>query len=185
MNKQEKSTEIDTLKGILAGGPTTFVVAPKGLTVNQVSALRRKVRAGQGRFKVIKNRLALRAIKGTPYESLAPHMKGETAIAYSTADPAPLAKVIGDFSKDNQGLTIKGGVVDGRLVSAAEIRTIADMPPRPVLLARLLGVMQQPMIRLLTVLQGPARGLVRAMDEIARKKESGGAAPAGPEAPAS
>jgi len=185
MNKQEKASEIDALRNALAGGPAAFVVAPRGLTVNQVSTLRRKVRASQGRFKVVKNRLALRALKGTPYEPLAPHLKGETAIAYSAADPAPLAKAIEDFSKDNQGLAIKGGVVDGRVVSAAQIRAIADMPPRPVLVARLLGALRQPMVRLVTVLQGPARGLVRVMDEIARKKESGGAAPAGPEAPAS
>ena len=184
MNKQEKASEIDALKSALEGGPTAFVVAPKGLTVNQVSALRRKVRASSGRFKVVKNRLALRALKGTPYEPLAPHLKGETAIAYSAADPGPLAKVIGEFMKDNQGLSIKGGVVDGRLVSAAEIKAIADMPPRPVLVARLLGALRQPMVRLVTVLQRPAQGLVRAMDEIARKKESDGAAPA-PEAPAS
>jgi large subunit ribosomal protein L10 len=184
MNKQEKASEIDALKSALAGGPAAFVVAPKGLTVNQVSTLRRKVRASSGRFKVVKNRLALRALKGTPYEPLAPHLKGETAIAYSAADPGPLAKVISDFIKDNQGLSIKGGVVDGRLVSAAEVKAIADMPPRPVLVARLLGALRQPMVRLVTVLQGPARGLVRAMDEIAKKKEGGGAAPA-PEAPAS
>ena len=185
MNKQEKASEIDALKNALAGGPVAFVVAPKGLTVNQVSTLRRKVRASQGQFKVIKNRLALLALKGTPYEPLSPHLKGETAIAYSSADATPLAKVLEDFSKDNQGLAIKGGVVDGRLVSAADIRAIAVLPPRPMLVARLLGALQQPMVRLLTVLQGPARGLVRAMDEIARKKETGGAAPAEPEAPAS
>jgi len=185
MNKQEKASEIDALKNALAGGPVAFVVAPKGLTVNQVSTLRRKVRASQGQFKVVKNRLALLALKGTPYETLSPHMKGETAIAFSAGEPSPLAKVLEDFSKDNQGLAIKAGVVDGRLVSAAEIRVIADMPPRPMLVARLMGVLLQPMVRLVTVLQGPARGLVRTMDEIARKKETGGAAPAEPEAPAS
>ena len=185
MNKQEKASEIDALKNALAGGPVAFVVAPKGLTVNQVSTLRRKVRASQGQFKVIKNRLALRALKGTPYEALSSHMKGETAIAYSAGEPSPLAKVLEDFSKDNQGLAIKGGVVDGRLVSAMEVRAIADMPPRPMLVARLLRALRQPMVRLVTVLQEPARGLVRAMDEIARKKESGAAAPAEPEAPAS
>jgi large subunit ribosomal protein L10 len=185
MNKQEKASEVDALRNALAGGPAAFIVAPKGLTVNQVSMLRRKVRASHGQFKVVKNRLALRALKGTPYEPLTPHMKGEIAIAYCDADPTPLAKAIGDFSKANQGLAIKGGVVDGRLVSAADISAIADMPPRPMLVARLMGVLQQPMVRLVRVLQGTARGLVRAMDEIARKKESGGAAPAGPEAPAS
>lgn len=184
MNKQEKAAEIESIKSALAGGHAAFVVAPKGLTVNQVSALRRKVRANHGRFRVLKNRLALRAIADGPYAPLAPHLKGESALAYGAADPAPLAKAIEEFSKDHQGLTIKAGIVDGRLVGAKEIRAIADLPPRPVLVARLLGTLKQPMVRLVTVLQGPARGLVRAMDEIAKKKE-GGSPAAGSETPAS
>jgi large subunit ribosomal protein L10 len=184
MNKQEKAGEIDALQGALKGGPTAFVLAPKGLTVNQVTTLRRKIRASRGTYRVVKNRLALRAIKGSPLEGLSPHFKGETAIAWCTVDPAPLAKVIGEFAKDNQGLTIKAGIVDGHVVGAADVKVIADLPPRPVLVARLLGVLQQPMVRLVTVLKGPHRNVVRAMDEIARKKE-GGAAPAEAEAPAS
>jgi large subunit ribosomal protein L10 len=185
MTKQEKAAEIDAIRSALAGGHAAFVLAPKGLTVNQVSTLRRKIRASQGSYRVLKNRLALRAIDGSPYAPLAPHLKGESALAYGAADPAPLAKAIEEFSKDNQGLTVKAGIVDGRLVGAAQVKAIADLPPRPLLVARLLGVLRQPMVRLVTVLQGPARGLVRAMDEIARKKEGGGTPAAEAENPAS
>jgi len=178
MNKQEKTSEVDALKSLAMPGPATFVLAPKGLTVNQVSALRRKVRSTSGRLKVVKNRLALRAIKGSPLEALSAHFKGETALAWTAGDPGPLAKAIDEFAKDHQGLTIKGGLVDGRAVAPAQIKTIADMPPRPMLVARFLAALNAPMSRLLTVLQGPARGLVRAMDEIAKKR---GAAPAGDE----
>jgi large subunit ribosomal protein L10 len=184
MNKQEKASEIDALGAAVKGAPTAFVLAPKGLTVNQVSTLRRRIRASRGSFRVVKNRLALRAIKGSPLEGLAPHFKGETAIAYSAADPAPLAKVIQEFGKENQGLTIKAGFVDGRLVTPADIGAIADMPPRPILVARLCGVLMQPMVRLVTVLKSPHRDVVRVIDEIGRKKEGGEAAPAGPENPA-
>ena len=172
MNKQEKAAEIEALESALKSGPTAFILAPKGLTVNQVTALRRKIRATAGSYRVVKNRLALRAIKGSPLESLAAHFKGETAVAYSAADAAPLAKVIEDFSKDNQGLKIKAGLVDGRVVGLPEIRAIADMPPRPVLVARFLGVLMQPMTRLVRVLKEPHRGVLRAMDEIAKKKEA-------------
>jgi large subunit ribosomal protein L10 len=173
MNKQEKGAEIEALQAALKDGPAAFVLAPKGLTVNQVSTLRRKVRASQGQMKVVKNRLALRALKGTAFEPLSAHFKEETAIAWTSADPATLAKAIDEFAKDNQGLKIKAGLVDGRAVAAAQVKAIADLPSRPVLVARLLTVLNAPMTRLVTVLKGPHRGVVRAMDEIARKKGTG------------
>jgi large subunit ribosomal protein L10 len=175
MNKQEKGAEIEALQAVLKGGPAAFVLAPKGLTVNQVTTLRRKVRATQGEMKVVKNRLALRALKGTAFEPLSTHFKGETALAWTSADPAPLAKAIEEFAKDHQGLGIKAGLVDGRAILAAQIKVIADLPPRPMLVARLLSVLNGPMTRLVTVLKGPHRGAVRALDEIAKKKGAGAA----------
>ncbi|HEV8200931.1 MAG TPA: 50S ribosomal protein L10 [Candidatus Polarisedimenticolia bacterium] len=174
MNKQEKASEIEALQAVLKGGPTAFVLAPKGLTVNQVTALRRRVRATQGQMKVVKNRLALRAMKGTALEPLSSHFKGETAIAWTSADPAPLAKAIDEFAKDHQGLGIKAGLVDGRAVVAAQVKAIADLPARPVLVARLLAVLNAPMTRFVTVLKGPHRGVVRAMSEIAKQKAGAG-----------
>ena len=173
MNKQEKGAEIEALQAVLKDGPAAFVLAPKGLTVNQVTTLRRKVRASQGQMKVVKNRLALRAMKGTALEPLSSHFKEETAIAWTSADPAPLAKAIDEFAKENQGLKIKAGLVEGRAVAAAQVKAIADLPSRPVLVARLLTVLNAPMTKLVTVLKGPHRGVVRAIDEIAKKKGTG------------
>src|SRR5881628_2261020 len=116
MNKQEKTQEMEALKSELSSRPPTFVLAYRGLTVNQVSALRKKVRATSSRYRVVKNRLALRVIKGTPYEALAPHFEGPTAIAYSRKDPSALARTLEEFSKENQGLQVKAGLVDGRLI---------------------------------------------------------------------
>jgi len=178
MNKQEKAAEIEALTQAVKAGPTAFVLAPKGLTVNQVSLLRRKIRASSGSFRVVKNRLALRAIKDSPLAPLAVHFKGETAIAYSAADPAPLAKAIEEFAKDHQGLSIKAGLVDGRLVTGKDIKVLADMPPRPILIARLLSVLNQPMTRLVTVLRdAPRRGRGDERDseeEAGRRACSGG-----------
>ena len=182
MNKQEKAAEIDALKEALQSGPAAFVLAPKGLTVNQVSTLRRKVRASQGRMKVVKNRLALRALKGSRFEPLAAHFKGETAIAWTSGDPAPLAKALDEFAKENQGLGIKGGLVEGKAIAAAGVKQIADLPPRPVLVARFIGLLKSPMTRLVTVLTSPHRGALRAFDEIAKKRGSGSAAEGGPAA---
>ena len=171
MNKQEKSQEMEALKNVLQGQPPTFVLAYRGLTVNQVVALRKKVRATSSRYRVVKNRLALRVIKGTPYEGLAPHFEGPTAIAYSTKDPASLAKVLDDFTRDNQGLQVKAALVDGRIVDPRSIKTLASLPSREVLVGRLLGALNAPMTRLVMVMKAPHRNLVRVMDEIARKKE--------------
>ena len=184
MNKQEKTQEIDALKGLLQATPPTFVLSFSGLTVNQVSALRKKVRASSSRYRVVKNRLALRVIKGTPYEGLAPHFEGPTAIAYSSKEPAALAKALEDFTRENQGLQVKAGLVDGRVIDAQTVKTLAALPRREVLVSRLLSVLNGPMVRLVTVMKAPARGIVRALDEIARKKETQGAAPAPDTTPA-
>ncbi len=179
MNKQEKSQEVESLKQALIGAPTAFVLACKGLTVNQVSVLRKKVRASSGRYRVVKNRLALRAIRETPLEPLAKELKGPTAIAYSAKEPSALAKALNEFSKDHQGLQVKAGLVEGRLVTAQQIKSLADLPSREVLVSRLLSVLNAPMVRLVTVLKAPARNLVQAFDQIAKKKAaaSGGQAP--------
>ena len=178
MNKQEKIEEIEALKSELSSRPPTFVLAYRGLTVNQVSALRKKVRATSSRYRVVKNRLALRVIKGTPYEGLAPHFEGPTAIATSSKDPSALAKALEEFTKDNQGLQVKAGLVDGRVIDPQAIKALASLPSREVLVSRLLSVLNSPMTRLVTVMKAPARGLVRVLDEIARKKETEGSAAA-------
>ena len=184
MNKQEKTQEIEALKSALESRPPTFVLAYRGLSVNQVSALRKKVRATSSRYRVVKNRLALRVIKGTPYEGLAPHFEGPTAIAYSSKDPAALAKALEEFTKENQGFQIKAGLIDGRVVDPQAIKTLASLPSRELLVARLLSVLNGPMARLVTVMNAPARNLVRALDEIARKKKTQGEAPAADAVPA-
>jgi large subunit ribosomal protein L10 len=179
MNKQEKGQEIEGLREILRAAPPTFILAYRGLTVNQVSALRKKVRAASSRYRVVKNRLALRVLRETPLKDLAGHFKGPTAIAYSAKDPAALAKALDEFIKDHQGLQIKAGYVDGRVIGAGDIKALADLPSREILVARLIGVLHAPVVRLLTVLQGPALSLVRVMDQIARAKGAREGAPGG------
>jgi large subunit ribosomal protein L10 len=173
MKREEKAREVEELADSLRGGPTTFILTGQGLTVNTMSDLRKQIRASSSRYRVVKNRLALRALKDTPLSPLAEHFRGPTAIAYSEGDAASLAKIIGDFARVNKNLRVKAGFVDGRILSAAETQALADLPPRPILMARFIGVLNAPMTRFINVLKGPARGLVRAMSEIARKKEPG------------
>ncbi len=183
MNKQEKAAEIERLSEALKGGPTTILVHQHGLTVNQVSSLRSKIRVTSSTYRVIKNRLALRALKETPLSGLSEHLKGPTAIAYSEAEAAPLAKVIDEFARGNKGLQIKGGFIDGRVVGPDAVKLLAALPPRPILVARFIAVLNAPMSRLMSVLSAPARDLTRVLDEIAKKKGPDGPPPAeaGPE----
>ena len=183
MNKQEKVAEIERLSEALKGGPTAILVRQHGLTVNQVSSLRSKIRATSSSYRVIKNRLALLALKETPLAGLSEHLKGPTAIAYSVAEAAPLAKVIDEFARENKGLEVKGGFIDGRVVGPDEVKLLAALPSRPILVARFMAVLNAPMSRLLSVLSAPARDLARVIDEIAKKKGPEGPPPAaaGPE----
>lgn len=185
MNKTEKAQEVAGLKDSLGAAPSAFVLVYKGLTVNQVSALRKKVRASSSRYRVVKNRLALRAIQDSPLKALTPHLKGPTAIAYSLKDASALAKVIDEFAKDNQGLQVKAGYVEGRLITPKEIKALADLPSREVMMSRLLSVLNGPMVRLVTVMKAPARNLVQALDQISKQKAAapGAARPAAEEPP--
>jgi len=181
MNKQEKGQQIDALRQALEGAPPVFVLGQIGLTVGQASTLRKKVRATGSRYKVVKNRMALRALKDTPLAALAPHLKGPTAIAWSTKDVAALAKALDEFMKDHQGLSLKAGLVEGRMLDPQALKALASLPSREVLVARLLGVLNGPLVRLLRVMQEPARTLVATLEQIAKQKEASPAA-AGPDA---
>jgi large subunit ribosomal protein L10 len=178
MNRQEKASEVASLREAFKDGPPLFVLAYRGLTVNQIVTLRKKVRGISSRYRVVKNRLALLGLKETPLEPLSSHFEGPTAIAYGPQEPAALAKILDEFSKGNEGLTLKAGYVDGRVITSEEIRVLAALPSREVLVARFLGALQAPMSRLVRVLRAPARGLVQAMDQIAKKKQLAGNEPA-------
>ena len=169
MNKQEKAREIDTMRGVLMEVPPTFVMSYTGLTVNDVAALRKKVRATSSTYRVVKNRLMLRALKETPLEPLSPEFRGPTVIAYSSEEPSALAKVLDEFAKTNKGLKFKAGFVDGRVIGGEQFSELANLPSREVLLARLLGALQGPMTNLVKVLKAPVRDLVLVLDQIARK----------------
>ncbi|PYT17086.1 MAG: hypothetical protein DMF51_03195, partial [Acidobacteria bacterium] len=102
--------------------------------------------------------------------------------AYSTKDPVSLAKVLDDFTRDNQGLQVKAALVEGRIVDPQSVKALASLPSREILVGRLLGALNAPMTRLVMVLKAPHRKLVRVMDEIARKKEQTAQDAAAPDA---
>ena len=174
MNRTEKQTFVEGLTQDFNANDTVFALDYRGLKVEEATELRRKVRESGAKYRVIKNTLALIALKGTPLELLNSHFKGMTGVAYTDADPVALAKVLNDFAKDVPALSYKGGMVSGKEVGTDQFKALAALPGRDELLAKLLYVLQAPMRNLLGVLQAPARDLVLVLKAAADKKKEEG-----------
>ena len=172
MNRTEKSDAIAKMTEALGKAPHAFLIDFQGLNVPDVTELRRQVRATGSEYVVVKNTLALRAIKDAPIGALSEHFTGMTAVAYSKTDIVGLAKVLHQFGKTNPKVKVKAALVEGRPVPATALESLASMPTRPELVARLLGLMQSPMRRLVTVLSSPQRKLAMTISAVAEKKSA-------------
>ena len=171
MNRDEKTAMIQELSDTVAKAPYAFLIDYTGITVPAVTDLRRQIRGTKSEYLVVKNTLALRAIKGKPLEALAEHFTGMTAVAYSQTDIVALAKVIHTFGKTNPHVKVKAALLDGKAVPASSLETLATMPSRNELVAKLLGLMQSPVRRLVTVLSAPHRNVAATIAAVARQKE--------------
>ena len=171
MNRDEKSAMIQELSASVATAPHAFLIDYTGITVPAVTDLRRLIRGSKAEYLVVKNTLALRAIKGKPLEALAEHFTGMTAVAYSQTDVVALAKVIHTFGKTNPHVKVKAALLDGKAVPASSLEALATMPSRNELVAKLLGLMQSPVRRLVTVLSAPHRNVAATIAAVARQKE--------------
>ena len=164
MNRTEKQSLIDDLHTEFGRSPHAILVDFRGLSVPAVTEFRRKVRQSGSRYRVVKNSLALRAVKDTPLERLVTKFENTTGVAYTGADPVALAKVLVDFAKEHPQLVVKGAVVSGsQMLDADGVKALSTMPSLPELRSRLLGLFSAPATKLVRLLTAPASKLVRVM----------------------
>ena len=172
MDRSEKEKLVASLHGTLKDASLVVVTQQVGLTVAEVSDLRRKMRAAGASFKVAKNRLTRRALEGTPFQQLGPMFKGPTAIAFSR-DPVAAAKVAVEFAGKNEKLKVIGGGLGGKLLDQNAVKALATLPSLPEIRARMLGTIAAPATRLATVIRAPASQLARVIDAKAKKAAEG------------
>ncbi len=172
MNRTEKQQLIDGMHGEFGVSPHAILVDFRGLSVPAITEFRRRVRKAGSRYRVVKNRLALRAIKDTPLAGLATKFEEATGIAYTGTDPVALAKVLVDFAKDHPQMQFKGGVVSGtQMLDAAGVKALSAMPSLPELRSRLLGLLQTPASQLVRLLSTPAQQMARVLKAHQEKQE--------------
>lgn len=167
---QQKKEVVRELAEKIKAAKAMVLADYRGLTVEQDTELRSALRKAGVEYKVYKNTLTRFAAKENGLEGLDPYLNGPTAIAMSSSDPVAPAKVLSEYAKKYEKFELKAGVVEGKVIDVSGVKALADLPPREVLIAKVLGGFNAPITGFVNVLNGNIRGLVVALNAIAEKK---------------
>ncbi len=167
MDRTEKREFVASLATVFANTSMVVVTRNQGLTVAEVTDLRRKMRAAGATFKVAKNRLAMLALDGTRFDGIKPMLKVPTALAWSM-DPVAVAKTAVDFAKTNEKLVLIGGALGAQTLDASGVKALADLPSLDILRGRLLGMLSTPATRIAGVLAAPGAQIARVLAAYAK-----------------
>ena len=183
LTKAKKAVQIDKLTHELEGASSAIVGTFAKLTVSQDFELRKVVRGAGGRYRVLKNKLAARASKGTKVEQALQGLKGVSSVAYTSGDPVALAKALSTWMQENAEFTFKLGIVDGQVITVEEVKRLATMPSKEEIFSKLLYLINAPAQRLVTVMNAAGRDLAVVINQgVEKGKFAAGAAPAKAEA---
>lgn len=171
MDRTEKREFVTSLATVFADTSMVVVTRNAGLTVAEVTDLRRRMRAAGATYKVAKNRLATLALDGTRFDGIKPLLKGPTALAWAK-DPVAVAKAAVEFAKTNEKFVVLGGALGAQTLDAAGVKALSELPSLEALRAQLLGLLQTPATRIAGVLQAPGGQIARVLAAYAKKDEA-------------
>jgi large subunit ribosomal protein L10 len=170
MPNAEKIELVKQIKDDLSAAGAVWVVDYRGLSVKQSEALRGAIRAQGASLKIYKNSFTELALKELELPTLGDILQGPSAFVFVSGDPVSSAKALKAFAKENDKLQIKGGMLDKAVVTADQVKAIAELPSREELIAKLLGTLQNPLTGIVRVINGPAEKFVRTLAAVAESK---------------
>lgn len=170
IDKKKKAVLKNLFQEKFEKSSSAFVAEYRGLTVADLTTLRKSLNKVNAEFKVLKNRIAIKAVENTEHDIIKGSLKGPIGIVYVYGDPAPVAKALVDFAKTNEKFKLTSGLMDAALVSPSQLKMISELPSREVLLGQIAGLLVSPHRSILGVLNAVSRSLVQVINAIKETK---------------
>lgn len=173
MPRPEKVAAVADIKERIEGSQAVFVTEFRGLTVKQLGSLRRNLRESGAEYKVVKMTLARRAVDELGIEGLTDHLVGPSGLTFAKGDPVATAKVLRDLNRENEKLVVKAGILSGKVILGEQVKALADIEPREVLLAKIAGAAKAPLYKTAGLMASFTRNAATMFAQLLDKKEDG------------